>query len=297
MAGSTAADLTADSTVDGGGAQKPQELRSPAVCTLIAFYRCSADAHLWVAANRDEFHERPSEAPALRSWRGMPFIAPSDRRAGGTWWGLNREGVFAALTNRPVAAPDPNARSRGLVVRDAMAHATAEAAVEEVCAAPPGSYNPFNLLVVDATRAFTIVYEGGEPRPQVLTPGVWVIGNADPNARDSAKVHRTLERSRSLLAGDASQDLEGELAALCRSHDAGTAEADTAADPLASVCVHAGPYGTRCSTLLRLAPAGNFLRHAEGAPCTSPYRDLTPLLVELAEGLGSPNSPRVRKAS
>jgi hypothetical protein len=48
--------------------------------------------------------------------------------------------------------------------------------------------------------------------------------------------------------------------------------------------VHRGAYGTRSSTLLRLGFDGDLLQHAEGPPCTNPYRDFTPLLAQL----GSP---------
>src|SRR6185295_8299258 len=73
------------------------------MCTLVALHRCTPDASLWVAANRDEFLDRPAEGPALRNGRAGALVAPLDRRAGGTWWGLNAHGVFAAITNRPTS--------------------------------------------------------------------------------------------------------------------------------------------------------------------------------------------------
>ena len=91
------------------------------MCTLIVLHRCFADAELLVAANRDEYLDRPAEPPALRRWNGRTVLAPRDVRAGGTWLGLNDAGVFAALTNRPNATPDPTRRSRGLLVVDALA--------------------------------------------------------------------------------------------------------------------------------------------------------------------------------
>jgi hypothetical protein len=62
------------------------------------------------------------------------------------------------------------------------------------------------------------------------------------------------------------------LAEACRTH--------ISTGPLESTCVHAGAYGTRSSTLLRLGddPA---LHYADGPPCEAPYRDLTPLLCDL----------------
>ncbi len=245
------------------------------MCTLIALHRCVPDPshpYLVVAANRDEFLARPAEGPAIRAWQGKRVLSPLDSEAGGTWWGLNEDGVFAALTNRPTAYPDAARRSRGLLVLDALTHASADKAADALSALPTGEYNPFNLFVADALRAFALVYEERGERWD-LEPGVHVIGNADPNAEDVEKVRRTLERARSVHESSDAELLQG-LARVCATHD------DTV-EPVASPCVHMDTYGTRSSTLLELGGRAGVLRHADGAPCTVPYKDLTPLLREL----------------
>lgn len=249
------------------------------MCTLVALHRCAPDAFLWIAANRDEYLDRPADGPALRSARGVDVVAPLDRRAGGTWWGVNAHGVFAALTNRPTSAPDATRRSRGQLVLDALAADTARGAVQSLERLASDLYNPFNLFVADPREAFALVYEGS-PHAVELAPGVHVIGNADPNAREVAKIRRTMERAEAVAAGPAAHIADG-LAAICRAHEAGD-------DPLASTCVHRGGYGTRSSTLLRLGSDGDLLHHADGPPCTHPYRDFTPLLAML----GTPAEPR-----
>src|SRR5262245_22536097 len=117
------------------------------MCTLIAFHRCFADAPLVVAANRDEFHERPTEGPALReastsssrrlersaragSGAVTRVVAPRDLRAGGTWLGISESGLFAAITNRRCDTPDPQRRSRGWLVMEALAEPSAERAAD-----------------------------------------------------------------------------------------------------------------------------------------------------------------------
>ena len=82
-----------------------------------------AGAPLVVAANRDEYLDRPAEGPALRQLASGRVLASRDARAGGTWLGLSETGLFAALTNRPCPEPDPQRRSRGLLVHDALAAA------------------------------------------------------------------------------------------------------------------------------------------------------------------------------
>jgi uncharacterized protein with NRDE domain len=240
------------------------------MCTLVALHRCTPDASLWIAANRDEYLERPAEGPALREGRNGAIVAPLDRRAGGTWWGLNQHGVFAAVTNRPTQAPDPTRRSRGQLVLDVLAAASSAAAAEALGRLDRDAYNPFNLFVADGRDAFAAVYES---RPELLrlAPGAHVIGNADPDARDVPKVRRTLERAEQVAAGPVASIADG-LTAICRTHED---------DALTSPCVHRGGYGTRSSTLLRLGSVLDLLQHADGPPCTTAYRDFTPLLASL----------------
>ena len=72
----------------------------PAMCTLIAIHRTVTGAPLVVAANRDEYLDRPAEGPSIHEKPGGPVLAPRDVRAGGTWLGINPMGVFAGVTNR-----------------------------------------------------------------------------------------------------------------------------------------------------------------------------------------------------
>jgi len=259
------------------------------MCTLVALHRCTPGAFLWIAANRDEYVDRPAAGPALREGRMGPVVAPLDLRAGGTWWGVSAHGVFAALTNRPTRDLDPARRSRGQLVLDALAEDSARSAAAALGRLGADLYNPFNLFVADERDAFAIVYEGS-PRAMTLDPGVHVIGNADPNAREVSKIARTLDRAEAVAAGPAAQIGRG-LSDICRAHETGD-------EALASTCVHRGGYGTRSSTLLRLGSDGDLLQHADGPPCTNPYRDFTPLLAQL----GSPALRRTgemaaRKAS
>jgi uncharacterized protein with NRDE domain len=245
------------------------------MCTLIALHRCYPTAHLLVAANRDEFLARPAGGPRLHAWNGRRVVAPVDERAGGTWLGLNDAGLFVALTNRPVLRPDASRRSRGLLVADALGHGSASRAIEAALQLAANAYNPFNLFIADAEHAFAVVYEE-KARVRVLAPGAHVIGNADPNDASVPKIARLLRESERIAAGAETAALDA-LAALCRSHDAGSDNA------LERTCIHANEYGTHSSTVLRrgVDREADVLRFANGAPCVTPYEDLTPLLRAL----------------
>lgn len=248
------------------------------MCTLIALHRPDPQVPLVIAANRDEYLVRPAEGPALRTRNGRRFLAPLDQQAGGTWLGISETGVFSALTNRPCADPDRSLRSRGWLVAEALEAETAEEAAGRLSDLPARSYNPFNLFVADGLRAFVVTYEAS-PSVTELAPGAHLIGNADPDDRSVPKVARLLEQAERVAEGPAEWWLEG-LTAVCRSHDGGEA------GPLASACVHAGEYGTRCSTLLKLAadPALSELRFADGPPCRNEYEEFSPLLHQLLRG-------------
>jgi uncharacterized protein with NRDE domain len=261
------------------------------MCTLIALHRCIPGAPLVVAANRDEFANRPSRGPALRETRHGRVVAPLDEQAGGTWLGVNSAGLFAAITNRRCESPDPERRSRGLLVLDALGAACAAEAAQAALETPPRAYNPFNLFVADGERAFAISY-GEAPKAIELAAGCHVIGNTDLAAPPPAKLAHLADRV-ARLAEKAGPRLLDELAGICRGHEGAGAPTDDA-------CVHAGRYGTRSSTLLRLAETASqsALLYADGAPCQTEYHDYTPLLHELRCGPErAEGEPRARRAS
>ena len=77
------------------------------MCTLAIYFQVDDEYPVVVAANRDEFYERPTIAPASLS-RGPWVIGGKDLRAGGTWLGLNGHHLVAGLLNRRAGGgPDP----------------------------------------------------------------------------------------------------------------------------------------------------------------------------------------------
>ena len=210
------------------------------------------------------------------------LLAPLDVAAGGTWFGLNRNGVFAALTNVACARPDPERRSRGLLIVDALAAHTAEEAAGRLADLPRGAYNPFNVLVADAERAFAFTYE--ERATAVSNDdGVFLVGNAPVAGPEPAKIAGLRERVAEGLANPSCDWLE-HLAARCADHEPAGPRG-----PLDALCVHTPTYGTRSSSLLRLADGGldaadSVLRFSDGPPCEGPYQDFTPLLRDLGQG-------------
>ena len=89
------------------------------MCLILFAWQNHPRYSLVVAANRDEFHRRPTAAADF--WRESPdLLAGRDLQAGGTWLGITRQGRFAAITNyrEPQNNEPLPEKSRGHLIRD-----------------------------------------------------------------------------------------------------------------------------------------------------------------------------------
>lgn len=105
---------------------------------------------LVIAANRDEFHARPSDV--MHWWEtptGIPMLAGRDLSAGGTWLGLTRRGRIAAVTNVRSGLPEQARYSRGeLTTRFLSCNASATDYAYAI-RGEADAYAGFNLLIRD----------------------------------------------------------------------------------------------------------------------------------------------------
>ena len=146
------------------------------MCLIALAHEAHPRHRLVVAANRDEFHARPT-APAAW-WSDAPdLLAGRDLRDGGTWMGVTRAGRFAAVTNyRDAAPPRPGAPSRGALVADFLRGSVdAEAYMAEL-STRAAEFNGFNLLVGDGEGLFYL--SNRAPGVRRLDPGVYGLSNA-----------------------------------------------------------------------------------------------------------------------
>jgi uncharacterized protein with NRDE domain len=249
------------------------------MCTLILLDRVVPGFPVVVAANRDEYFARPAAPPALFApAEGRPaFMAPQDLEAGGTWMGVNSAGLFVGLTNRPVAARDPSARSRGLLVLDALAAPTAEDSARELERQRDQAYTDFNLLAADGRDTWLGQRTSDLGlRTRRLDPGVHVVCNRDPDDPSSGKVRRIAAAARAIDPAGGLEAVVAELSLLLGGHP-------VESNPLENPCVHTAEYGTRSSTVLALGVARRVWRFSDGAPCETKYRDFSSLLDTLAQ--------------
>jgi len=170
------------------------------MCLLIFAHRAHPDYPLVVAANRDEFHARPTAPSAF--WAESPnLLAGRDLQAGGTWMGLTRDGRFAAITNyRDPSRTHPAPRSRGELPMEFLTGGADPADYLEEVAAISGEYAGFNLLLGDRQSLWYLTNSlSGEPAsPVELSPGIYGLSNAQLNT-PWPKVELGKHKLRSLL--------------------------------------------------------------------------------------------------
>jgi len=177
------------------------------MCTVVILRRTGHRWPVLVAANRDEMLDRPWSPPA-RHWPDRPdVVAGRDELAGGTWLGMNDEGMVAAVMNRPGSlGPAEDKRSRGELVLDALDHAEAGAAAEAMSHIDPQAYRPFNLIVADAHDAIWLRSDpdGGPGRVEgfALPEGLSMLTAYDRNDPRSGRVRLYLPRFEAAAAPD-----------------------------------------------------------------------------------------------
>ena len=234
------------------------------MCTVVLLIR---PAHAWpliVAANRDEMLDRAWDPPAAH-WPDQPaIVAGRDRSAGGTWMGVNRHGVMAAVLNRPGSlGPATGKRSRGELPLMALTHDSAAGAAAALCALDAATWRSFNLVVANRDEAWFVRGLGHGPiQRQLLSPGCHMVTAHDPDDQQSPRVARHFARFQAT-------DPEPPK---CRSWQ--TLLADRSGGPGEQINVMPrGGFGTVCSSVLALPREGpSVWLFAAGSPDHAPFQ-------------------------
>ena len=235
---------------------------------------------LLLAANRDEWLQRP--ASPMHWWDAgdddvPPLLAGRDLQGGGTWLGLRRDGLLAALTNVREPGPRDAARPsrgdlplrflRGLHPLDGGRRWEApdpQAWARELQAGMQ-AYAGFNLLLADLRRG-SMCWVSNRAGFADVQPGLHGLSNAALNT-PWPKVQRLKQGVEQCLRpgfaqGAAPQDefefLLERLAdprpapdALIPAPPEGMQLSEQWSRGLSAPFIRLPDYGTRCSTLLR----------------------------------------------
>jgi uncharacterized protein with NRDE domain len=229
------------------------------MCLILLSFKQHSRYPVILAANRDEFYERPSAPVAF--WDDAPdILAGKDMKDGGTWLGITRRGRIAAVTNyRDPASMMDGAPSRGWLVREYLSGMEDPAVYFEKVAQRADRYNAFNLIAGDASRLFYFSNRDLSNRGRImeLTPGLYGLSN---HLLDTPwpKVERGKTALNLMLAGEEKPDPEdifGILSDRSRPDDSRLPDTGVGLEwerILSAIFIVSPVYGTRSSTVLMI---------------------------------------------
>jgi uncharacterized protein with NRDE domain len=231
------------------------------MCLLVLAWQTHPRYRLLVAANRDEYHDRP--ASALAPWADVPeILGGRDLRAGGTWLAIDRRRRFGTVTNfRELLRPRRTAPSRGELVPGFLrAEKPARAWLDALEVDAPG-YSGFNLLLSDGD---TLAYatNRGDGFTRTVAAGIHGLSNETLDA-PWPKLLRVRDRFATVAERGDAIDTDELFAILADREPAGTDRELPATGLslewerlLSAPFVVDERYGTRSSTILALEHSG-----------------------------------------
>jgi hypothetical protein len=260
------------------------------MCLLAIQYKLVPEAPILVAANREEFYERPSQPPAIQS--GKPrVLCGTDLQAGGTWLGVNQHGLVVAVCNRRRTVPTFPSRSRGVLCRELLKadHAiqARDMAMEELSS---GKYDGANFVCADPETGW-VVHSADELDAVEMHEGLNIVSSGDLNDPRDERV----ELARRLLT---LQTLDSPVKFLAVASKVFARPPSAPGRP--SIVIRDSDRGTVSSTLISLGkkPRDAIYQYSTGAPDRSRYEDFSPLLRDiLSRGLRESKSKTKAKTS
>lgn len=145
------------------------------MCSIFLAYESHPLYRLIIAANRDEFYDRPTAQAGF--WEDAPTVlAGRDLKIGGTWLGVTKTGRLAAVTNYRDPSGPVGDLSRGLLVSDYL-RAEAEKPEEYLrrIERQASRYSGFNLFLGDEKSLW--FFSNRELKARQLDAGVYGLSN------------------------------------------------------------------------------------------------------------------------
>lgn len=226
------------------------------MCLVVFAWKVHPEYRLILAANRDEFHQRPSRE--LHWWPDQPdIVAGRDLQAGGTWLAAGRSGRFATVTNyREHQRKTSGHLSRGALVADFVGSGDQPGVFAERIEGE--RYAGFSLLATDGEDLCYVSNRGDGPA--ILAAGIYGLSNASLDT-PWAKVVRSREAMQTLIdSGNVNRT--SLLRLLADRTAASIADVETGEMPfelaraLTAPFIVSPDYGTRCTTAVTWSYSG-----------------------------------------
>jgi uncharacterized protein with NRDE domain len=205
-----------------------------------------------VAANRDEFYERPT-AQAEFWAENENVLAGKDLLHGGTWLGVTKTGRFAAVTNFRNPNQPKGRRSRGHLVTDFLFGLDSPQTYLQQIQVDKESYTGFNLLIGDFSNKVNISYYSNISNEIItLNSGIYGLSNHLLDT-DWHKVSNGKSKLKNSLNDLTTDNLLEILADKTHADDEGLPDTGVGTEReriLSSIFIETPIYGTRCSSVL-----------------------------------------------
>ena len=245
---------------------------------LAIVYHLVPEAPILVAYNREERFDRICTAPSIQP--GKPrALASVDQNTGGTYLGINQNGLFVGVVRRKKPGGPVFPKSRGALAKEMLkctsARQAVDLAMEELHA---GQYGGANFTVADPESGW-VINGGTDPDVSELEQGLNVVGDREfKDRRDdrAAMAHRLLTL----------QTLDSPVKFLAIASKVLARQPTAPGRP--SMVVREKDYGTVSSTLIALGkkPRDAIYQYSNGAPDESKFEDYSPMLRDiLSRGL------------
>jgi uncharacterized protein with NRDE domain len=248
------------------------------MCILAIQYQLVPDSPILVAANREEYFDRNAQPPSIQS--GKPrILCGIDQQAGGTWLGVNQNGMLVGACNRSKLIPPVAPRSRGVLCRELLRCGSARQGVDQAMdELSSGKYDGANFIIADGESAWA-VHGGDELNATELNEGLSIISNLDVNDPRDARVQLAYR----LLT---LQTVDSPVKFLAVASKVFSRAPSPPGRP--TMVARGKDWGTVSSTLVALGkkPRDAIYQFANGAPDQVKYEDYSPMLRDiLSRGL------------
>lgn len=222
------------------------------MCTLLLALRAHPRYRLILAANRDEYYQRPTAPASFWSDAGELY-GGRDLVHGGTWLGITTTGRIAALTNyRDPADLVRHGPSRGRLVSGFLKGSGRPEQFVDSVRRSGAHFGGYNLLMGEKDDLWC--YSSRTEELLRIEPGIHGLSN---HLLDTPwpKVVRGKDALSRALAGDtvAPEDLFDTLADTTRPPDADLPDTGVGLEferLLSPIFIESERYGTRCSTVI-----------------------------------------------
>lgn len=246
------------------------------MCLILLAYKAHPKYKLVVAANRDEFYDRPTTPADF--WEDFPTIlAGRDLEGKGTWMGVSKQGAVSMLTNyRDLSNLKPNAPTRGKLVSDFLITNQNPSDYLDTLDNLSNSYNDYNIIL--GTIDDLWYYSNVERKKYMLGSGIYGLSNRLLNSpwpkveKGKEKLAQSLEKEtieEDLLFDKLFDDIQAPDNKLPE-----TGVGLEMEKMLSPMFIKSPKYGTRCSTVL-LVDQDNQLQFTERTYNTTTFEYTT----------------------